>query len=201
MILTSDSGRWGLVQTDAPGSEPFDLATAKAHLRVDGTDDDALITALIVAARGRAESETRRALVTQKWRLSLDAFPSGEDMSIELPRPPLQSVEGITYLDDDGVRQTLASSSYQVITDEAIGRVLPAYDSTWPSARCVPGSIQISYTAGYGAASAVPQAIKQWMLLLIAGMYENREDVAAGVQFSPLPYADRLLDPYRLWSI
>ncbi|MBW8067975.1 MAG: hypothetical protein GJU73_11120, partial [Ferrovum sp.] len=58
-----------------PGVEPVSLLEAKAHLRVDIPDDDALITALIVAARMHAETVTRRALIAQSWKLVLDSFP------------------------------------------------------------------------------------------------------------------------------
>jgi hypothetical protein len=61
----------------APTGEPVTLAEAKAHLREDLVDvaNDALITNLIVAARMHAENVCRRAFITQKWDLYLDAFP------------------------------------------------------------------------------------------------------------------------------
>ena len=34
-----------LVMTAAPAAEPIDLAEAKAHLRIDGSDEDSLLTA------------------------------------------------------------------------------------------------------------------------------------------------------------
>ena len=64
-----------LIRITAPATEPIDLATAKLHCRVDGTDEDTLIAALIVAAREQAEHETGRALVTQTWEQVHDAFP------------------------------------------------------------------------------------------------------------------------------
>ena len=99
----------------------------KPHLRVDAdiTGDDGLIAALIVTARQQAgEHRTGRALVTQQWRLGLDRFA---DDSLELPLPKLQSVQSVTYLDADGVRQTLAGAGYDVVTDELVGRLLPAF--------------------------------------------------------------------------
>ena len=186
-----------LTQLSPPAAEPLTLADAKLHLRVDAdiTEDDGLIAALIVTARQQAEHRTGRALVTQQWRLGLDRFA---DDSLELPLPKLQSVQSVTYLDADGVRQTLAGAEYDVVTDELVGRLLPAFGKTWPDCRIRPGSVQVSYTCGYGAASDVPQSIKAWMLLAIGAWYENREALTAGQPVAELPrsFWDGLLDPF-----
>lgn len=186
-----------LTQLSPPAAEPLTLAEAKLHLRVDVdiTDDDSLITALIVTARQQAEHRTGRALVSQQWRLGLDRFA---DDSLELPLPKLQSVQSVTYLDADGVRQTLAGAEYDVVTDELVGRLLPAFGKTWPDCRIRPGSVQVSYTCGYGAASDVPQSIKAWMLLAIGAWYENREALTSGKPVAELPrsFWDGLLDPF-----
>mgnify|MGYP000865058529 CR=1 FL=1 len=186
-----------LTQQSPPSAEPLSLAEAKLHLRVDAdiTEDDSLITALIVTARQQAEHRTGRALVTQQWRLGLDQFP---DDSLELPLPKLQSVQSVTYLDADGVRQTLAGAKYDVVTDELVGRLLPAFGKTWPDCRIRPGSVQVSYTCGYGAAADVPQSIKAWMLLAIAAWYENREALTSGQPVAELPrsFWNGLLDPF-----
>lgn len=184
-----------LTQLSEPAAEPLTLADAKQHMRVDISDDDALITALIVTARQQAEHRTGCALVTQQWRFVVDVFP---DDSIELPKPKLQSVQSVTYIDGDGVRQTLAGTEYDVITDELVGRIVPAYGKSWPDCRITPGSVQVSYTCGYGAAAAVPASIKSWMLLAIAAWYENREGLIAGMPVAELPrcFFESLLDPF-----
>jgi uncharacterized phiE125 gp8 family phage protein len=188
----------GLTLIAAPSVEPVTLDEAKLHCRVYGTDDDTLITALIVSARQQAEARTARVLVTQQWRLDLECFPAD---GIDIPLPPLVSVQSITYLDGDGVRQTLVASEYEVITNETPGAVLPAYGKSWPSCRVTPGSVQVSFTAGYGAAAAVPQAIKQWILLSIGTWYENRESAIVGAGgVTVMPYTEALLDPYRVIS-
>lgn len=56
-----------------PEGEPLMLAEAKLHLRVDLNDDDALITALISAAREQVEFLTGQRLMTQTWALELAA--------------------------------------------------------------------------------------------------------------------------------
>ena len=111
--------------------------------------------------------------------------------------PKLQSVDEITYLDTEGTRQTLADTEYQVITDELIGSVQPAYGKAWPATRIEPGSIRIDITTGYGLAPEVPQAIKAWMLLAIATWYAQREAVITGsVTELPRAFWQSLLDPY-----
>ncbi len=69
-----------------PAVEPVTLADAKAYLRVDNDDDDGVISALIAGARSHIEAQTRRALITQAWRLVRDAWP-GDGRIAVLPSP------------------------------------------------------------------------------------------------------------------
>lgn len=180
-----------------PTSEPLTTAEAKAHLRVDVTDDDTLIGTLIVAARQAVEQETARALMPQTWELGLDCF-EGE---IRIPRAPLTAISSIKYVDSNGILQTMSSSDYLLDDYSIPPRLTPVYGTSWPGTREQTAAVLIRFTAGYTNAAAVPQEIKQWMLLRIGMLYENRESVAAGVQFSAMPFVDRLLDAYRVWGM
>lgn len=161
------------------------------------TTADPLLAALITAARRQAEDITGRALVTQTWTYRLDEFPVA---AIGLPKPPLVSIASIKYLDVDGVLQTMATDDYEVYTSALLGLVTPAYGSSWPNTREVPEAVRVEYTCGYGAAAAVPQEIKQWMLVQIAHWYANRE-ASSVVKLEPLPFVDALLDAYRILQI
>lgn len=169
-----------LKRTSAPAVEPVSLAEAKEHLRVDISDDDDLIEGYITAAREYMEGATRRAFITQTWRLSLDAWPQSDE--IQIPKPPLQSICSIVYYDADGISTTWDAANYIVDTDSEPGRVALAYGQFWPGVTLRPiNAIQITYTAGYGdAASDVPQWVKQAIKLLIGHWYENRETVIVG---------------------
>src|SRR5687768_8644956 len=63
------------IPISGPAVEPVSIAEAKAHLRLDGSEDDALVGALVAAARVAVEVEIRQVLVAQGWRVSLDAWP------------------------------------------------------------------------------------------------------------------------------
>lgn len=165
-----------LTLVTAPAAEPLTLAEAKDQLRVDHSVEDDLITALIVAARQKAETITRRAFVTQTWDLTLDKFPVWCNGPIEVPLGQLQSVDSFTFIDADGTTQTLDDALYKVDTVSEPGRIVPVYGQSWPVTRCEINAVTIRFTAGYGEAGVVPQIIKQAMLLMICFWYENRED-------------------------
>lgn len=184
----------------APASEPVTLAEAKLHLRVETgvTDDDAWITATIQAARERAEHITNRAFITQTWELALDAFPAAE---IKLPKPPLASITSVSYTDSAGVDQTLSNTLYTPDLYSTPGWLLPAYGTSWPATRASANAVRVRYVAGYGAAAAVPQGIKNWMLLVIGQLYAERGTIGQPGVIGELPYVDRLLDAYRVWDL
>lgn len=171
--LLTDTDRSN-VRTVEPATEPVTTDEAKSHMRVDIDDDDNLIGSMIEAARDYFEETSRRALITQTWRLNLDAWPEGNE--IELPRPPLQSVTEVVHLDEDGNSTTFSSSSYIVVTADEPARIVLATGESWPTSSLFPANpIQITFVAGYGAASAVPEKFKQAIKLLIGHWYEHRE--------------------------
>lgn len=183
----------------APASEPVTLAEVKTRLRIDDATDDAGVNRLIAAATKHAESITRRAFVTQKWALTLDAFPCG---SITLPLPPLQSVEEISYIDSAGATVVLASTEYLVDKNGIVGMIHRAYQKQWPVTRAQPMAVTIKFTAGYGAAAAVPSDLASALMLLVAHWDQNREPVVIGTIVSSVPMSvESLLAPFVITGV
>jgi uncharacterized phiE125 gp8 family phage protein len=167
----------------------------KTHLRVTTDLEDTLLSTLITAARRGVEAHTERALVSQTWTLKLDAFPD----VICVPMPPLSSVSSITYIDTAGDSQTLASSVYTTDTDSEPGRIFLAEDQSWPTTNARRQAVTVTFVAGYGAATAVPEDIKAAILLTVGHLYANREAVVVGTIASELPMGVRsLLSPLRV---
>lgn len=194
-----------MTRTADPSSEPVSLSEARDHLRLDTSGsppshaDDTLVQNLIQAAREWCETYTGRSFFEQTWKVQLDEFPE----VIRLPRPPIISVTSIQYVDTSGDTQTLSSSIYRVDAEGA--RITEAYSQVWPDTRDVTNAVTVTYKAGYDSgnspqdASAIPQAIKQAILLLVGQMYEHREDVIVGTTVTPMAgngTVRALLSPY-----
>jgi uncharacterized phiE125 gp8 family phage protein len=178
----------GLALTSPPAVEPLTLTEAKAHLRVDGTDDDATVAAYLSAARVRFERESGRQLITASYTLRLDRFPVGLG-AIRLPHPPLQSVAEIRYTDADGDAHTLAESTdYIVDTDREPGEIRLAYNKVWPSTRLQPNAVEVDFVAGYGDAETdVDELIRSAIRLMLGQFFETREDLIVGTIVSQIP--------------
>lgn len=177
---------------------PVTLIEAKAHLRVDVADDDTLITAMIYAAAEMAEQITGRALMTQTFELTLDAFPQ----ALQLTRVPVQSITSVKYSDSTGTVITLDSLLYALDNADDCGfaYVVPAYGLIWPDTRDEINAVKVRYVAGYVNAAAVPPSVKSWIKLMVGAMYENREAFADKQPFA-MPFADHLLDRAKVWAL
>lgn len=195
-----DFPNFALTLQTPPTSEPITLAEAKAHLRVEHTLEDLLIESLITAARNFVENFTRRALIEQTWKLTLDQFPCWE---IYIPKPPLISITKFDYLNSAGISASLTETiDFLVDKESEPARITPFYLGTWPIAYQQINAVSITFKCGYGAAaSSVPIAIKQSMLLLVGHWYNNREQTAP-INLSQIPLgAEYLLWPYRDYRV
>ena len=188
-----------LVTPPAP-EQALTLAEAKAHLRVDHTDDDDYIAELIKSAFYQAETKTWRALLTQTWDIYFDNFPFSNQQII-LPKPPLVTVDSIKYQDNDDNEQTWSDTEYVVDTVSEPGRVYPVPNGSYPSAYLKPKSVVIQFTAGY---TTIPDEIKHWLKVWIADAYDvMRQSYFQGGAFNvqvvrQKQFADNLLYSYKV---
>jgi len=200
--------------------EPIYRTDLQTHARLPtGTvlpqQDLDYLDILIAAARSRIEGyECGCQLINATFDGYLDRFPSsylirdGYNCSdvIEIARPPLQSVAGVFYIDDDGVEQEFTEYTVQLnwtpgVTPSELpanGYILLNDGESWPSIRSQPDAVRVRFTAGFGESPIfIPEAIRQWMLIAAGTMYEHRESEIDGV-FNQLRFVDGLLDPWRI---
>jgi len=214
----------------APASEPVTQLEAETHLRLSPGDDVQKTIDTIAAATQFVESYCNRKLVTQTWELVLPGFLGEDTLELgsrnlrdpsfgftdpswrpgELPWIELQlgNVGGVTsikYLDPNGVEQTLSPSVYTVDTVSEPGKLMLAYQQSWPETRPQWDAVKIRFTVGWPATLGVwagPRSLKLGLLMAIAHLYDNRGAVVIGNIVSEVPLAlAAVLDQHRIMRI
>jgi uncharacterized phiE125 gp8 family phage protein len=187
-----------LILIEKPLNEPVTLEEAKLHLRVDGAEEDSLISALISATREFCKNFTGRSLAVQAFELVTGPFLIKYG-SIKLPMPPLVEVLAFKYLNEQNEEVTLEENSgFYVVKDMEPALLCPNPETGWPEDCALrPDAVRIRFKAGY---VDLPKSIRQAMLLLIGHFYENREVVNKKGEFKELPFsASALLYPFKVF--
>ncbi|WP_336800807.1 head-tail connector protein [Kaistia sp. MMO-174] len=170
-------------------------AEAKAHLRLDGDDEQTYVETLIAAATAWIDGPSGwlgRAIGLQELVTVFDSFD--DPLMLMAPVDP-ESVE-IRYVDADGVEQALPSAAFRLSGPPSCPRVIAVHGVAFPSARCEADAIRVSYQAGY---AKPPAPIMQAILLLVGQWFEAREAVNIGGTVNVLPFTvEALLSPYRV---
>ena len=176
-----------------PTAEPLTLVEVKAHLRLDGAEEDTLLNGLVTAAREHLERQTGLCLMTQTLRLYLDEWPQGG--VIQIARGPVQAIVNVMVHEADG---TPVQVSLQDHLLDGAGRPARLWLRDPPAPGRLLNGIEIDFTAGFGtAATDVPDTLKRAMLTHVALMFTYRGAVALADQPAAIPAGyDRLVAPY-----
>ena len=175
-----------LTLSTAATADPVSIDDARSQCRVDFNDDDTLLLRKIKSATRAIETILDRQLCTATWVAKASGFPvysaTNPTASMFLPRPPLQSVTSIAYLDPSGDSQTFSSSSYTVETPtRGQGAVHLNNGVIWPTTLYHPAAVTVTFVAGYGDDGDVPDTLKDAVLALVAHQYWNRGDESVDV--------------------
>ena len=165
-----------------PAGEPVSPAELKAHLRVTFDLEDALLTALIAAARERIEAELGVRLLVTGLREETEA-PAGVAV---LGAGPVVGVDAVSVCGADGSFTPLPAGAWR-LKGERPGRVV--LDRT--------AVLRVDYRAGFAADAAdLPASLRQAVLVLAADAWERRAD-PTGPAPPGLGPAEAWAGPYR----
>jgi uncharacterized phiE125 gp8 family phage protein len=172
-----------------PGTlEVLSLANAKKQLRIESsfTEEDDLIQSYIDAAVVAAENFIGGHILPGSLVLSFDKF----DNPVIFEAFPLKSVTSVKYFANE-VEETLDVEKYQLTVQH--GKVyklqfrgdLPTTDKRFDA-------VTITVDCGF-AGNAIPKPIVQAIKLMVADMYEIREDRKEVISTAAMS----LLRPYK----
>jgi phage conserved hypothetical protein, phiE125 gp8 family len=165
-----------LIETSVVDDGDLPVAAFRAHLRLgtgfaDSATGDALLIQYLRGAMAAIEARTGKALMSRGFKLILPRWRWADAQA--LPVAPVSTVASVTLVDAEGVPTVADSGTWRLVADThrpqilATGAVLPSVPTN--------GQVEIAFTAGFGAVwDAVPDDLKQAVMLLAAQFYEGR---------------------------
>ena len=189
----------------APDAEPITVAEARVHLEAQAYEDsdvdpldDAMIEAMLGAARESCEAFLGLSLATKTLEIALDTFPDDGE-PVDLPFGPVREILSASWGDESDQELDVAD----FVLDNYRSPNQMRQTAGWPSVTSSPNSIKVRYLAGYGVDSdggeVLPKAIRTAILLLTGHYFANREAVNIGNITSELPWGvEALLRPLRV---
>ncbi|MCB1406475.1 MAG: head-tail connector protein [Rhodobacteraceae bacterium] len=172
-----------LIETSAVDDGDLPVAALRAHLRLGaGFADEATVDALLLqylrAAMATIEARIGKALMTRDFRLTLPCWRWADAQA--LPVAPVTVVTSVTLIDASGLPELVDPARWRLIADRhrpqlaATGAVLPMVPTK--------GAVEIAFSAGFGAVwDAVPDDLRQAVMLLAAQYYEHRSEGSAAL--------------------
>lgn len=154
---------------DIVATEPVTLSEVKEWCKVEGSADDAILSALIIAARDICERYTNVSFV-QRGVIAMINNVNGRTF---LPFGPVSG--DVDVYNEDG---TATTGTFSDTADGFVQILTPLQ------------IVRCEYTGGY---SALPEGLKTALKMQVLFMYENRGDSQQGIS----PIAAAVLNPYK----
>ncbi|HEX8511510.1 MAG TPA: head-tail connector protein [Allosphingosinicella sp.] len=176
-----------MIEGEALVLPPEAAGAAKAYLRVERSDEDALIAGLVAAAAELCEAFIGGPLLVRGF---VETIPAGQAWR-RLTGTPVRAITLVEAIPAEGAAQALPSVAYGVDIDPA--------GNGWVRATG-PGKarrLRVGYQAGLAANwAALPAGLRQGILRLAAHFYTNRAPESAR-SAEPPAAVTALWRPYR----
>jgi len=152
-----------------PSPEILSLTDAKEHLKVDVTDDDAMIIDMIQAAIEACENYTGSVINESKYEIRFDGFIDKYEFKLS----PVQSIDEVGYQDDADNPQTI--TDVELLPVDKFGSIIHYTNFNNIPTQKEGTRVIVKITAGY-ADGKTPKAIISAIKLIIGDLYDNRQD-------------------------
>lgn len=148
-----------------PPAPSIPLEALKAHLRIVGSDEDALLAAAMRSASSLCEEFTRLALIEREVVEILPAQPCWT----RLAQAPVRAIASVSALSPSGVVEALPAGDHAIDIDAA-------GDGWVRVIRSATGRVQVVHRAGQAADwNGVPEPLRQGIIRMAAHLYTHRD--------------------------
>lgn len=149
------------------GDAILPLAAARAWVREDGTEHDAIITACRDIAISMVEQYTQLALGPRTGLIvRFDEF--GDGMRIPIGPAANVDVTALSYVDAEGARIDMVAGDWRVRRG---GVLAPGIGKSWPAGA---SDVAVTFSSGFPGALC-PSALIAGVRLMTAHLYDRRD--------------------------
>lgn len=143
----------------------------KQFARIDNNAENTSLQTILATAFQACEKYLGRALITRRMQYGINVL----SREVDLPYPPLQSVDGVYIRQEDGSLEAIPTTDYYALTERIPGSVVFVQTKALPVAESEADPFVIKYTAGYGDNLCdIPDAIRQAIIVWANDIYQNR---------------------------
>jgi uncharacterized phiE125 gp8 family phage protein len=179
-------------------AEILPIEDIKLQLRVETTDDDALIESYAVVAVETIEADTGHLFTARPIVEYFEAFET-----VRLRSWPIRSIAGIEYYDREGSAATFDPTLVRLTVARRPARMVQLA-TPWPCTGGTADSVSVTLDAGYAETADVPHRLRQAAMMMISDLYAQRETFVNGTISTAVPMSltvDRLLRDFRIMVI
>ena len=183
----------------SPTYRPISIDTAKDHLKVSGSAEDALIGIYLDAAIRACENKLQRSIMDSEHELYCKTWQARTN----LQQYPVSAINSVKYYDEDGALQTLATGMYRVqnFKRPSVLEFVDDFDAPDLDDREYP--IVINFNAGHAISATGTEEVRYisgFILMELGDRYENRQNEIAGTSIAMFSNnADAALAQEALW--
>lgn len=154
------------------GSSVVSLAIAKKNSNIESDHEDDLLQIILDAAVEDVENYLETPVVARPASFSIAQWPT----VLELPIAKVQSIASVTYLDVDGVVQTVIPTDYVLLPNSTGAKLEFVWQEAPELTTNIATPITINMVAGYADGEVSP-TIKSAVLMRFSHKERFREDV------------------------
>lgn len=140
-----------LTLVTAPTTDAVTLSEVRQWLAFTSgvTEDDGVLEALIDEVYDYIEAQTNRKILTQTWKVTLDADEIADTIRLPLVPAVSMSSTAIVTTDDDGSETIVNATNYRLRAGEN-PRIVLTRNGLWPTDMRDHDSMAITVVCGYG---------------------------------------------------
>lgn len=182
----------------APKYTALRLDDVKAHLSIEGNQDDAYISHLIKAVIEMFDGPTGvlgRAIIRQQWIAK--THPPTNQQSVHIPFLDVVGIVAVSYFDETNALQTIPQENYSMYPTERSAMSLhPSKDYDWPPCFDRSDAFWVECEIGmFEKTNDVGKDLSNALICFVAHFYENR-GLELSVDNVPVPVR-MILNKYR----